>query len=96
MYDFIAGLVTGWLFTWPGLAILAVLGVVFEHVDWRGLAVLALGIVGSGLYYTFSPSLTDAAMVAGGYFVVGVLWSIWRYKLAVDAFVEKCKGRVAE
>lgn len=91
MYDFIAGLVTGWLFTWPGLVILAVLGVIFEHTDWRGFAVLALGIVGAGLYYTFKPDLAVAAMYAGGYLAIGLVWSVWRYKRAVDAFVEKCK-----
>lgn len=87
MLTFIAGLFTAYVVTWQAIGILFVLGILFEHSNWRGFAVFTAIVSSVAAYFYFEiPAMTMAAY-AGGYLAVGLCWSVWRYKRHVDFMV---------
>jgi len=89
---FLGGLATGYLLTWPGLFVLFVLGVLFEHNDARGWAVFTgIGALVASFFF-FGLTLSDIAFIAIGYVVVGLLWSFWRYKRYLVEQVARIKA----
>lgn len=82
-----------YLLTWPALVIVILLGIAFEHTGYRKSAVFA-GLVAMGIsYYYFSIPLSTIWGYVAAYFIVGVIWSFWRYKLYVGAMVASLAGR---
>ena len=74
---------------WQTLAILVVAGVLFEYAKMRyyssGITAAIMFIAGH--YFECSPlSITLCAMV---YFVIGLFWSIFKYKRHVDRIVAR-------
>jgi len=92
MLDFFAGLFTAYVVTWQAIGILFILGILFEHSNWRGFAVFTALVAGISAFFYFSIPAATMAMYAGGYLVVGLGWSVWRYKRHVDTTVEAAKG----
>lgn len=88
MLEFVAG----FMLSWPALVVLFVLGVLFEHADMRGLAVL-VGITSAVVAYVFfSVPVTTVIYYSIAYTVVGLCWSFYRYKRYVDERIESNKN----
>lgn len=88
MFDFFAGLVTGYVVSWYGLLILLLLGIFFEHAGSRKMAVLTgIGAMVVSYFY-FNVDLKDVLVAAAVYLVIGVLWSFIRYRAFVRETVE--------
>jgi predicted membrane protein len=77
------------------LAVLIVLGILFEHNGARGWSVFAAMLVAGVAYISFNVSLVMLAVGAVGYIVVGLIWSFWRYKRHAQKVVERNKGESA-
>lgn len=91
MFEFIAGLATGYLFTWPALVLLLLVGIVFEHKGARGWAV-ATGLVAMAVsYFYFDVALQTILYLAGAYLVTGLVWSFWRYNVYAKETVKWIK-----
>jgi hypothetical protein len=91
--EFLLGLATGYLLTWPGLIALLVLGTIFEANEAHSWATFT-GIVSIAVaYFFFSIPLITLAYYAVGYFAVGFVWSFWRYKRHKDKIVEEYKDQ---
>lgn len=86
---FIVGLLTGYLFTWPALIVLFIIGMFFEHNDHRGWAIFFGLVALVSAYFYFAVPLLTVAYYALGYIGVGFLWSFWRYKRYVKAEVAR-------
>lgn len=85
MVEFIAGLVTGYVLTWPALLGIVVLALLCEHGEANGWAVF-FGLVAMVVaYFTVNVPLTTLLMIAGGYSAIGLVFSFWRYKRFVSA-----------
>jgi len=96
MFDFFAGLLTGYVVTWYGLVLLLLIGIFFEHAGSRKLAVLTgIGAMVVAYFY-FDVDLKDVLVAAAVYFVIGVLWSFIRYRAFVRERVEHIKSAVPE
>lgn len=89
---FLAGLFTGYILTWPTLALLFIIGVCCEHNDRSGWAVF-FGIVAAVVgYFYFGLALTTVLWYALAYFGVGIVWSFWRYGRYVRSEVARIKA----
>lgn len=92
MTDFFLGLATGYLFTWPAIAILIVLGIVFESSKEHMLAAF-FGIVAAvSAYFFFHLDLQSLTLYIAAYFGIGMIWSIWRYKRYSNEVVARNKS----
>lgn len=86
-----------WLFlaayiiSWPALAILFVLGVIFEHKRSHGWAVFTGIIAVVVSYFYLDVALIVIAKWAAAYVAVGLVWSFWRYHKHVAEAVEEIK-----
>lgn len=89
---FITGLATAYLFTWPALAILFVIGLLFEHNHRSGWAVTIGLIAMFAGYFYFGLTLTTLAIYGAGYLAAGLVWSFWRYGRFVRAEVVRIKA----
>lgn len=87
------GFIAGFMLSWPALVILAILGVLFEYNEARGMAIFVTLVLAVTAFFFFNVSLVTLAMYAAGYIVVGAIWSFWRYKRHVDVVVEENKNR---
>lgn len=92
MFDFFAGLVTGYVVTWYGLIILLLIGIFLEHAGSRKLAVMT-GIGAMVVSYCyFDVDVKDMLVAVGVYLVIGVLWSFIRYRAYVKESVDYIKS----
>jgi hypothetical protein len=92
MFEAITAFAAGWLLSWPALAILVILGILFEHNGARGWAVFTALVIAAISYFFFSVSLMTIGIGAVAYIAIGLVWSFWRYKRHVDDVVEMNKG----
>lgn len=97
MIDFAVGTIlafSAWIASWPILLGLIVIGIIAEHNDGRGIAVAALLLSAVSAYFLFGINLTTLGIIAAGYFVVGVIWSFWRYSryVTVTSALYRNKG----
>lgn len=84
--------IAAYLFTWPALVALLLIGIVFEHKGARGWAV-ATGIISMIVSYTyFNVTLESIAYWAIAYLIIGLVWSFWRYNVYVKEQVKYIKG----
>ena len=81
-----------WFFTWPGILLLVILGIVFEHVNWRAMSFLIVVISGVILYKIYSPPAMHTLYYALAYIPLGMVWATYRYHRHLKAFVERCKN----
>jgi hypothetical protein len=77
---FFVGLATGYLLTWPGLIVLFILGILFEHNNESGWAIFTALVAIPVSYFFFAIPLTLIAYYALGYIAIGVVWSFYSYK----------------
>ena len=76
----------------PALIVLFLLGVIFEHNNRRGFSVF-IGLVTIVVsYFILNVPLNIIAAYAGGYIVIGLLWSFWRYKRFVEVEASKIRA----
>ena len=88
MTEIFLGLATGYLFTWPAIAILIVLGIIFESAAHHTSAAF-LGIVAAvSAYFYFQLDIQSMVMYIVAYFAMGFGWSIWRYRRHTKSIVE--------
>lgn len=85
-----AGFIAGWAVLI--LIVLFVLGILSEHNDSSGWSIFFMLIAAGVAFLTFSLSWTMLAVYAGGYLVVGLIWSFWRYKRHAEKVVAENKG----
>jgi len=88
---FIAGAISAWGVLI--IAVLIILGILFEHNESRGWAVFVAILLAGVAYVFFSVPLYMIGIGVAGYIVVGLVWSFWRYKRHAQKVVEKNKGR---
>ena len=89
---FLAGFATAYLLTWPALALLCILGVLFEHNGHRGWAVF-VGLMSLAVgYFYFAVPITKLLMYSITYVAIGLVWSFWRYRRYVQAKVIQIKA----
>lgn len=95
MMEFVMGLVTAYLLTWPALIGLFVIGLFFEHNEATGWAVftgLVAMVVG---YFILGVPLLSLVWYALAYLATGFLWSFWRYKRYVEKAAQKIRDSKA-
>lgn len=83
----------GWLLSWPALIIMLILGSVFEANESHGWAIFIGLVAAVSAYFFFAIPFTVLLMYSVGYFVVGFVWSYWRYKRHADQVVDEYKSR---
>lgn len=88
MFEFIVG----FLLAWPTLVILFLLGTIFEFKESNGCALFTGLILAVISYFYFSIPFILIMKWSILYLVIGILWSIWRYKRHADKIVEKYKN----
>jgi len=90
--DIMIEFILGYAITLPFLVILLFAGILFEHNESRGLAIVS-GIVATVVaYFYFKFPIVYALYGTGVYAVVGVVWSFYRYKRYVVKQVEKTRN----
>jgi hypothetical protein len=83
----------GWMLNWTAFAVIIVLGILMEANEHHKTSV-TLGIIAAvTAYYFFKIPLNYMLYGFGGYVVVGLAWSVWRYNRHVDSVVEKFANR---
>lgn len=88
-----AAFIAGFLFTWPALLVLVLLGILFEHNGARGCAVATSLAVMAVSYFYFNISLLALGLGTLGYILLGLVWSFYRYKRHANKVVEEYKNR---
>lgn len=89
----IFGFFAGLLITWPALAIVVVLGVIFEHNEAHGFATFLALVAMVTSYFLFHVSLLMILYGAIAYIVIGLVWSFYRYKRHADKVVARNEGK---
>ena len=94
--EVIVAFLAGWFLSWPGLAFFLCVGTIFESNEAHGWSVF-MGLVSAYIAYTmYSMPLSILAAWVAAYFVMGFIWSFWRYKRHADKIVEEYKDRNAD
>lgn len=91
MFEFLAGVFTGYVLTWPTLIALFVFGTLFEYNEARGWAVFTAIVALLVSFFYFDVPLGTLAVYAAGYVAIGVVWSFWRYKRYVEVRADKIR-----
>lgn len=92
MFEATGLFIAAYLFTWPALVALLLIGIVFEHKGARGWAVFT-GIVAMLVSYCyFDVTLETIVYYAIAYLLVGIGWSFWRYNVYVKETVAYIKS----
>ena len=88
MYNFVIGLLAT-----PYILIgMFVLASLLLNLDWPALAGVFMILVAVSLVLLFKASLLTMVIFALSYFVLGVLWSFWKYKRFIDNSVEQANN----
>jgi hypothetical protein len=87
--DFIIGFLLGFFLSWPGIISFCLAGIWFEYVEWRGMAIFMSLVAAVTAFFFFKVPFEHLVYYAIGYLVLGITWSVWRYKRFVDREVEK-------
>ena len=91
--EFLLGLVTGYLLTWPVLGFLIAWAIYAEHSDSTGWAVFVSIVAGVIAFYMSDIPLQTLLYSALVYAVTGIVWSFWRYKRYVEVRVDEIKKK---
>lgn len=94
--EFIIGFIAGWALSWPAFIAVLLLGVWCEANDSHGWSVF-MGICAMVVaFFFFSIPLEMLLIGVGVYFIVGFVWSFWRYKRHCDKVIGRIKSTVSE
>jgi hypothetical protein len=85
---FIGAMIT----SWPAIALLLVIGVLAEHNNSRGFAIFLTLVAAVVAYFLFSVSIGTLLLYATAYVLIGVCWSIWRYRSHVLNTIKEHKS----
>lgn len=91
--EFLLGLATGYLLTWPVLGFLVTWAIYAEHSDSTGWAVFVSMVAGVIAFFMFNIPLQTLLYSALVYAVTGIVWSFWRYKRYVEVSVDEIKKK---
>lgn len=90
--EFLLGLATGYLITWPAIVILIVLGIIFESSNSH-ISASFVGIVAAvSAYFFFHLDLQSLTAYIVAYFAIGFGWSVWRYRRHARTIVARHSG----
>lgn len=78
--DFFFGLITGYMLNWIALSGLIILAVFFEAMECTTTALLVTAAAAFVAYLFFQVPPHHIAYGAAAYALIGVAWSMWRYK----------------
>lgn len=92
MVETILAFLAGWFLSWPSLAILLGIGILFEHNEARGMAIFLIIVSAITAFFFFDMTLAQVAVYAGIYLVIGTIWSFWRYRRYVRSTVERLRS----
>lgn len=93
--EVIVAFLAGWFLSWPGLVFFLCIGTIFESNEAHGWSVF-MGLVAAWIAYSmYSMPLSILAAWIAAYFVIGFIWSFWRYKRHKDKIVEEYKDQNA-
>lgn len=82
--EFFFGLITGYMLNWIALSALLLLAVFFEAMECTVTALLVTACAAFVAYLFFGLPLRTLFYGAGAYTLIGVVWSIWRYRRYVQ------------
>jgi membrane protein implicated in regulation of membrane protease activity len=91
--EFVMGLVTGYLLNWIALSALVLVAIFCEAMESTGFALFFAVIAGFVAYLFFQVPPQHVLYGAIGYVLIGVVWSIWRYRRFVRDAVDNNPGR---
>lgn len=77
----------GWTTSLFALGILLIAGMLFEHADWRGTAVVLWLLAVCGAFLRFDWSIQQLVWYIAGYVILGAFYSIWRYRRYVQVML---------
>lgn len=89
--EFLLGLLTGYVLTWPALGFLIAWAIYAEHCDSTGWAVFVSIIAGAIAFCMFDIPVKTLLYGVLAYAVIGIAWSFWRYKRYVEVRVAEIK-----
>lgn len=87
MIEYIVGFFSG-ILSWYLLIGLFVFGVISEINEHRTFGVIFAVVTSISAISFFNISFRDAIAISIGYFVIGVLWSFWRYRVFLVSRLE--------
>lgn len=78
--EFLLGLITGYLLNWMALSALVLVAVFFEALECTTTALLVTALAAVVAYLFFQVPLPHVIYGSGVYALIGVAWSLWRYR----------------
>ncbi len=84
MIEAIVAFLAGWFLSWPALGLMLLLGIIFEANEAHSWSMFTGIVTAIVAYFFFSIPFVSLLIYSVGYFVVGFIWSFWRYKRFVD------------
>lgn len=87
MIEYIVGFFSG-ILSWYLLIGLCVFGVISEYNERRTLGVIFAVATAFSVISFFNISVRDSIVISIGYFVIGVIWSFWRYRVFLVSRIE--------
>lgn len=87
MIEYIVGFFSG-ILSWYLLIGLCVFGVISEYNERRTLGVIFAVATAFSAISFFNISVRDSIVISIGYFVIGVIWSFWRYRVFLVSRIE--------
>jgi hypothetical protein len=87
--EFFFGFVTGYMLNWIALSALLLLAVAFEAMECPKTALLVTAAAGFVAYQFFGLAPRHILYGSAAYVLIGVVWSIWRYRRFVQDNVPK-------
>jgi hypothetical protein len=76
----ILAFLAGIFLSWPALIFLCLFGIWAEYAEWRAAAVFFGIVTALSAIFFFNVPIINVLYYSAAYVLVGVLWSIWRYK----------------
>ena len=89
--DFILGFLFGYVFTYPCFIGLFILGIIFEAYEAHSWAVFSGIVAATSAYFLWQVDVATILEFVLCYFVIGFVWSIWRYKRHAMDIIEQNK-----
>lgn len=91
-FTVVGAFISGLLAPWAILAVLFILGVLFEYNEARGWTVFVTVVSAIVAYFSFAVPFVTILIYSVSYLAIGLVWSFWRYKRYVSTKVERYKN----
>lgn len=93
--DFFLGLIAGYFLNWIALSALVLLAIFLEALECTTTALLVTAFTAFVAYLFFQVPLSHVLYGSAAYALVGVVWSVWRYRRYVRDQVEADPDRLS-